>query len=83
MITLGHDFSSHKKILQVNIKDYRKSYITGRYQGTIIWTRSADNKEFACTYSVVGDKFYENKRGSCNFAFVIPVISVTEGTLIA
>ncbi len=39
------------------------------------------NKEFACTYSVVGGKFYESKRGSCNFASAIPVISVTEGTL--
>ena len=67
----------------MNITDYRKSYITGRYQGPIIWTRSADNKEFACTYYFVGDKFYESKRGSCNFASAIPVISVTEDTLIA
>ncbi len=38
------------------------------------------NKEYACTYSVVGGKFYESKRGSYNFASAIPVISVTEGT---
>lgn len=67
----------------MNIKDYRESYITGRYQGAIIWTRSACNKEFACTYSVIGGKFYESKRGSYNFASAIPVISVTEDTLIA